>query len=103
MPDLAFVRVDRLPPAGRRKGFLRLAPDLVVEVVSPSDRAATVAQEVELYRRAGVRLIWVIRTPRRTVTVYPLGQASFTLRAGDTLDGGHVVPGFRLPVATLFE
>lgn len=103
VPDLAVVRADRLPPAGRRKGFLRLAPDLVVEVVSPTDRAATVAQKVELYQRAGVRLIWVIRTPRRTVTVYPLGQRPFTLRVGDTLDGGDVVPGFRLPVATLFE
>lgn len=103
VPDLAFVKTDRLPPSGQRKGFLRLAPDLVVEVVSPSERPAAVMEKIRLYQRAGVRLIWVIRTPRRTVTVYPFESEPVTLNEGDVLDGRDVVPGFRLPIARLFE
>jgi Uma2 family endonuclease len=103
VPDLSFVRADRLPPRGQRKGFLCLVPDLVVEVVSPSDRETKVREKIGLYQRAGVPLIWLIREPRRTVTVYPFGAASFTLRETDSLDGGDVVRGFRLPVARLFE
>lgn len=102
-PDLAFVRTDRLPPSGQRTGFLRLAPDLVVEVVSPSERPAAVAEKVSLYQDAGVPLIWVIRTPPRTVSVYPLGSEPVTLSEGEMLDGRDVVPGFRLPIARLFE
>ena len=103
MPDVAFVRADRLPPVEEREGFMPLAPDLAVEVLSPSNRAREMAEKVELYQRGGVRLVWVVQPRRRAVTVYPLGSDPRTLHETDSLDGGDVLPGFRLPVADLFR
>lgn len=101
-PDAAFVRADRLPPRAERRGFLRLAPDLAVEIVSPSEREADVAQKVREYLAAGVRLVWVLYPLRRTVLVYEPGATVRTLRAADELDGGDVLPEFRVRVADLF-
>ncbi len=103
MPDVAFVRADRLPPVEEREGFMPLAPDLAVEVLSPSNRAREMAEKVELYQRGGVRLVWVVQPRRRAVTVYPLGGDPRTLHETDSLEGGEVLPGFRLPVADLFR
>lgn len=102
VPDLSFVRADRLPAINRRDGFLHLAPDLVVEVLSPTDRPGKVQERIELFRQVGVPLIWLVQPRRRAVTVYALGQEPRMVREGDVLDGEHVVPGFRLPVADIF-
>jgi len=103
-PDAAVVRRDRLPPAAQQTGFLELAPDLVVEIVSPSDRWTTVSDKVEAYLVGGVRLVWIVEPNRRAVRVYTLG-AERRLRAdrGDALDGGDVLPGFLLPLTELFD
>jgi Uma2 family endonuclease len=103
IPDLAFVRADRVPPEAERWHIAPHAPDLAVEVISPNDTFDDVIQKVDLYQQAGVPLVWLIHPRRRAVIVFPLGQPSFTLREGDVLDGGDVVPGFRLPVADLFK
>ena len=103
IPDLAFVRADRLPPEHEREGIMPLAPDLAVEVVSPNDRYVEVIEKVERYHRAGVPLVWLVQPRRRAVEVHPLGQEPRLLREGDTLDGGDVVPGFRLPIADVFR
>ena len=101
VPDASFVRADRL--VGQTDdGFLRLAPDLTVEVVSPTDRPGEVAAKVAEYLAAGVRLVWVAEPPTRTVTVHALGLAPRTLGEADELDGGDVLPGFRVNVADLF-
>jgi Uma2 family endonuclease len=102
IPDIAVVRADRLPPREARKSVMPLAPDLVVEVISPNDRSAAVMEKIERYERAGVPLIWLVDERRRTVEVRALGQPPRLLREGDVLDGGAVVPGFRLPVADIF-
>jgi Uma2 family endonuclease len=105
-PDVAFVRAERLPPVGSpaRKGFLALAPDLVVEVVSPSQYAPEMADKARRWLEAGVRLIWVVWPEARQVDVWRVGgdDPIATLGAGDSLDGMEVVPGFSLPVARLF-
>ena len=101
-PDVAFVRTERLPPDEARRGFLELAPDLAVEVISPSDRAREVAAKVRLYLDAGVRLVWTVHPEARTVTVWPPDAAPRTDTAAEDLDGGDVLPGFRLPVAAIF-
>ncbi|SNS29837.1 Putative restriction endonuclease [Geodermatophilus pulveris] len=96
---LAFVRADRVPDADT-SGFPALAPDLVVEVVSPSDRATQVTAEALEWLHAGVRLVWVVDPETRTVTAYrPDGVR--VLRGEDTLDGGDVLPGSGLPLAEL--
>ncbi len=102
-PDVAFVRADRLPPRDQRIGFLELAPDLVVEVISPSERPSDVAEKVRIYLAAGVRMVLFIEPRPRTITVHCSGQAPRTLNEGDALDGRDVLPGFRLPVREVFR
>ncbi|MBA3416881.1 MAG: Uma2 family endonuclease [Chloroflexia bacterium] len=102
-PDIAYIREERLPPKGSRQGFARMAPDLVVEVLSPSNTAREMETKVRLYLDAGVRLVWVFDQGRRVVVVHPQGHPPRELHAGDTLDGGDVLPGFALPLAELFN
>jgi len=103
IPDVSFVRTDRLPPREERRRFLELAPDLAVEVVSPSDSANEVHEKVLEYLRAGVQLVWVVHPIQRTVTVYTEGPIARVLGDGDTLDGGDLLPGFTLAVTEIFE
>ena len=103
VPDVAFVRADRMPQGEARRHFARLAPDLVVEVLSPTDGASDVLAKVAMYLDAGVPLIWLIDPDERTVTVLAANTAPVTLHAGDTLDGGEVLPDFQIAVADIFE
>ena len=102
VPDASFVQIDRLPPANERRRFLPLAPDLAVEVISPSDRASEVTAKVREYLDAGVRLIWVVHPEQRMVTVFTPDHLARLLYEDDTLEGGEVLPGFSIPVADLF-
>lgn len=102
-PDVAFVRADRLPPPEARERYLPRAPDLAIEVLSPSDRAGDVTEKVIEYLDAGTRLVWVVHPRRRTVTVYFPDRTARVLREGDDLDGGDALPGFRLAVADIFR
>ena len=103
VPDVAFVRADRMPQGEARRHFPHLAPDLVVEVLSPTDRASDVLAKVAMYLDAGVPLIWLVDPDERTVTVLAANMAPVTLHAGDTLDGGEVLPELQISVADLFE
>ena len=103
IPDLAFVREDRLPPEGERWRIAGHAPDLAVEVISPNDSYDEVVEKVELYQQAGVPLVWLVHPRRKAVVVYPLGQPPRTLLETDILDGGEVLPGFALSVAEIFR
>src|SRR5262249_49692616 len=99
-PDAAFVRRDRLP--GFTDRFVPLAPDLAVEVLSPSDRIADAMGKITMYLQAGVRLVWLVDPSARTVTIFRPDAALKLVGAGETLDGGDVLPGFSVPVAELF-
>jgi Uma2 family endonuclease len=101
-PDVAFVRRDRLPRAGEDEGFADLIPDLVVEVVSPSDRPADVARKIERYLRPGVPVVWLADPRRERVQVHRSGRPAETLHGDDVLDGGEVLPGFRVRVGDFF-
>ncbi len=101
-PDVAFIRADRLPPDAMQTTYLELAPDLVVEVVSPSNALAEMHDKVLTYLEAGVRMVLVLEPKRRTVTVHTPDRVARTLVVGETLDGGDVLPGFSVPVADLF-
>jgi Uma2 family endonuclease len=103
IPDASFVRMDRLPPPEQRRRFLELAPDLAVEVVSPSDSANDVQEKVREYLDYGVQLIWVVHPLQRTVTVYRPDRSARVLYEEDSLDGGDVLPGFEALVAVIFE
>lgn len=102
--DVAFLRAERMPAADRaRDPFPRCAPDLVVEVISPFDQSDGVAAKVAMWEEAGVPLVWLVEPRDRTVVVYARGRPPFSLRDGDALDGGDVLPDFRVPVADLFR
>jgi Uma2 family endonuclease len=99
-PDVAFVRADRVP--ADEDSYPDLAPDLVVEVLSPSNMPALVAEKLAEYDRAGVPLVWIFDPRRRTVRVRAADGSDRVLTEGDELDGGDVLPGFRLAVARFF-
>jgi Uma2 family endonuclease len=99
-PDIAFVRAERVPR--RALGYVPLAPDLAVEIRSPSESRERVVRKARLYLTGGVRLLWYVDPRRQTVIVYRPGRAPTTLGIGDELDGEDVLPGFRLPVADVF-
>jgi Uma2 family endonuclease len=102
VPDAAFVRADRMPQGEARKSFPRLAPDLVVEVLSPSDRTSEVVAKLEMYQEAGVPLIWLVDPDNETATIIAADRPTRVVRQGDTLDGGDVLPGFGVLVAEIF-
>lgn len=97
-PDVAFVSRDRLPPRDTR-GFAELAPDLVVEVLSPDDRPGEVLGKVGDWLSAGCRLVWVVDAERREVRVYRADGSVAVVAAGGEVDGENVLPGLRLAVA----
>lgn len=102
MPDAAFLRTARLPPPEQEARFLPVAPDIAVEVLSPTDRPGETSRKVALYLATGVALVWVVNPETRSVTVHAPGRDPLTLTDADTLDGGDVLPGFTLPLAELF-
>ena len=102
-PDIAFIRADRLPPGELPDSFMDVPPDLVVEVASPSQGGPSIARKVARYLDAGVPLVWVLRTRRKTISVHRSGREVIVLGIGDVLDGEDVLPGFRLPLAELFR
>jgi len=101
-PDVAFVRAGREPSADRAERYFEGAPDLAVEVVSPDDRAWEVAEKVDEYLTYGARLVWMVYPRARHVIVHAPDGVARVLRVGDALDGGDVIPGFRLTLAELF-
>lgn len=101
-PDVAFVRSERLLTEEEEIGFLHQIPDIAVEVVSPGDSHSQVVENIMTYLESGVPLVWEIDPQRQRVIVWSHDQTVQELKAGDTLDGGDVLPGFRVPVADLF-
>ncbi|MBP90517.1 MAG: hypothetical protein CMJ64_28050 [Planctomycetaceae bacterium] len=101
-PDIAFISQDRCPTDGVPKEFWPGAPDLAVEVMSPSDTAAEVHEKAGMWIAAGTKLVWIVSPKQRTVTVYRPASQPTTLAASDLLDGEDVVPGFQRSVAEIF-
>ena len=100
-PDVGFVQTERLPD-GLPDGYIPFAPDLAVEVASPSESGDDIQQKVEEYLRYGTRAVWYFYPKSQTVNVHTLDGVQ-TLREGDVLDGGEVLPGFRLNIHEVFE
>ena len=101
-PDVSFVRAGRLPADRDRRKFIEVAPDLVVEVNSPSEHPGDVTNKVQRYLNAGVQLVWVVYPQQRSVAVYRADRTWDSLQGNASLDGANVLPGFTLPLADLF-
>lgn len=103
VPDVAYIAAGRLPPdPAQWDTHFSGAPDLVVEVLSRSDRPGRLARKLTFYLAHGVRLVWVVDPRERSVTVYAPGADDYRLRIGDVLTGDAVLPGFSAPVEDLF-
>jgi Uma2 family endonuclease len=82
--------------------YIEIAPDLAIEVVSPTDHFVRLARKIRQYLERGVRMIWVIDPEDRSATVYRPGVPDLYLTENDTLEGADVLPGFSVRVAELF-
>ncbi len=101
-PDFAYISKERLkdiPP----KGYLRLAPDLVIETRSPNDTGAEFALKISRWLLAGVREAWAVDPATQTLVVHRSGAAPRTLTIDDTLTGGDMLPGYAMPLRKLFR
>lgn len=101
-PDVAFVRRERIPPEGEPDGFWAIAPDLVIEIISPSETAQAIHEKVADYLRAGTQLLWLIYPASQAAMEYLPPMDARRLTVEDDLNGGDVVPGFRYPLRRLF-
>lgn len=103
-PDVSFVsraRLAKIMVAPNK--FLYGAPDLVVEVVSPSDRMPRIEAKLEKYFSHGTRLAWIVNMKLAAVAVREPSGEKLLRRTGETLTGGSVLPGFKCQLGKLFE
>ena len=101
-PDASFIRAGRLVNDEIPVGFITIAPDLAVEVVSPTDKYYEVEAKVEEYLEAGVLLVWVLNPANRSVRVFRQGCEPIQLGPNQKLTGGDVLSGFVCLVSELF-
>lgn len=107
IPDVSFYEKSRYEtheqenPDSESKPFI-LVPDLVVEIISPTDKYTDINSKVDTYLADGVELIWIVDPQRQTIAVYEGNDVANTLRMGETLTGGTVLPDFELAVKEIF-
>lgn len=101
-PDVAFISTARLSEGRLPEGFISGAPDLAVEVLSPSDNPVDVQQKVRDYLDAGARLVWVLAPQAKTATAYRADGSARLLREQDVLEGEDVLPGLTIPLTEIF-
>lgn len=103
-PDVGFTAWDRIPVDADPKVFAPdWAPNLAVEVLSPSNTRGEMQRKLQDYFAAGVELVWYIDPDDRTVEVFTGVDQKQILTINDTLTGGAVLPGFEVSVRDIFE
>src|SRR5262245_55343272 len=102
-PDVSFVRSERFNADEAARGYIAGAPDLAVEILSPSNRPGDIHAKVADYLAAGSKLVWVIDPKKRIVTTYRSLLAPRRIGDDGVLDGEDVLPGFRVSVAKIFD
>lgn len=98
--DVAFVSFERMPELPAR-GYPDLAPDLVVEIVSPGDRAGELLEKIGEWLKADARIVWLLDPQRRLARVFRPDGSVQQLGPDDSLDGEDVLPGFSRPLRDL--
>jgi len=101
-PDVSYIRADRLPATGIPEGFWTVAPDLAVEIVSPSETADDVREKVRDFLHAGTPLVWTVYARTQEVVVHTPDGVARTYSSNDTLEYLDALPGFSCTVAELF-
>ena len=104
LPDVSYTAWANLPSADAHlQPVGRYAPDLAVEILSPSNTRGEIERKRNEYFAAGTKLVWIVDPVARTVAVYTDPVTHTVLTEADTLDGGAVLPGFALALAELFN
>jgi Uma2 family endonuclease len=103
-PDVSFTSWLKRPDRTVSNDPISdLAPDLAVEVLSPSNTRGEMDRKLDDYFSKGVRLVWIIDPNTRTAEVYAGEDDMTPIAESGSLDGGDVLPGFSIPLAKLFE
>ena len=106
-PDVFYVRADHIPsgdaPGEMPHAFVQLAPDLAVEVLSPSESAQEIQAKVMDFLEAGTPLVWVVYPKLKQVHAHSADYPVQIFKLGDTLENETVLPGFRCMVSELFR
>jgi Uma2 family endonuclease len=103
LPDVAFVRAERLRGRDPREAILGLSPDLAVEVLSESNTRSEIERKLSEYFAAGTRLVWVIDPATRSARSYTDPNSPAIVDLDGVLHGGDIVPGFSLSLRELFD
>ncbi|HET6251297.1 MAG TPA: Uma2 family endonuclease [Tepidisphaeraceae bacterium] len=101
-PDVSFVRFERLGSPKIPEGDLFVAPDLVVEVLSPGNTGIEVEDKLDEYLEAGMAMVWIVNPEPRTIRVYRQDGTTRLFRAADAIENELVLPGFRLVIGEVF-
>ena len=101
-PDVAFVRAGQASEESP-DGYIEGAPDLAVEVVSPSDSARSITRKVVQYLRHGGHTVWVVYPEAEEVHVFEASGSSRVLQGEQPLEAPDLLPGFSVTVRSLFE
>lgn len=102
-PDVSVMRRERLPEGKPPIGFIDGAPDLAIEIVSPSEDPKDLLHKVGEYFESGAQEVWLLFPERRQVYRYRAPLEVEVLHAADILTGGNLLPGFAVQVSELFE
>ncbi len=102
-PDVAFVSKARILPPEQEEGFWPIAPDLVIEIVSPSESQKEIREKIRDYFAAGTRLMWLVYPDEQLVEELRSPTALRQLVVDDNLEGGEVIPGFSYSLRQLFR
>lgn len=102
-PDVSFVRADRFNAEEAGRGYFRGAPDLAIEILSPSNRPGETHAKVADYLAAGARLVWVIDPIHHVVAVYRSLLSPRRIAADGVLEGEDVLPEFSIPIADVLR
>jgi Uma2 family endonuclease len=101
-PDVAFVRQDRIA-ALHAVGYIQGAPDLAVEILSPSDTFRQLMRKVKQYFAAGTHTVWIVYSDRKEVQILEATGTDRLLQGDDPIEAPELLPGFSVPIGEFFE
>src|SRR5262249_43983784 len=101
-PDISFVNAARAKLFQECEDFWPIAPDLVVEVISPSDRKKSIRTKTLAWLQFGVKQVWNVDMKEETIAVHHSSTESLTLTKEEVLSGGELIPGFEIPLSEIF-
>ncbi|MCY4257725.1 MAG: Uma2 family endonuclease [bacterium] len=101
-PDIAFTSTTKIPLDAKIDGYAEVIPDLVVEIISPTESRRWAHNRAQMWLNYGVPLVWIIHPKTQTIDIYRPGEAAKTLHKHDTLTGHNMLSGFTCPIQTIF-